>query len=158
GPTEDGRAKPDLVAPGSHIQGAASQDKNYNGNGVCNKYFPIGQTLYTWSSGTSHSTPIVAGAAALGFQWLKNVLGVEPSPALVKALILNSASYVTGNLGGDNLPGAHQGWGLLNIGRMFESTSRILYDESPSRTFTQSGGTPFQTTGVIVDSSKEFRA
>lgn len=158
GPTEDGRAKPDLVAPGSHIQGAASQDKLYNGSGVCNRYFPVGQTLYTWSSGTSHSTPVVAGAAALAFQFLRTNLGAEPSPALVKALILNSTSFVTGNLGGDSLPGAHQGWGLLNIGRMLESTSRILYDESPSRTFTQSGGTPFETTGVIADPSKEFRA
>jgi hypothetical protein len=158
GPVQDGRAKPDLVAPGSHMQGAASQDKLYDGGGVCNKYFPAGQTLYTWSSGTSHSTPVVAGGAALAFQWLKMNFGAEPSPALVKAMILNSTSYITGDFGGDNLPGAHQGWGLLNIGRMFESTSRIIYDESPQRTFTESGGAPFETTGVIADSTKEFRA
>jgi len=157
GPVVDGRAKPDLVAPGSHMQGAASQDKLYDGSGVCNKYFPVGQTLYTWSSGTSHSTPVVTGAAALAFQWLKTRLGAEPSPALVKALLLNSTSYMTGGFAGDNLPGAHQGWGLLNIGRMFESTNRIIYDESPDRTFTVSGGAPFETTGLITDSSKEVR-
>jgi hypothetical protein len=162
GPVQDGRAKPDLVAPGSHIEGAASQDKIYaasspNNLGVCNKYFPTGQTLYTWSSGTSHSTPIVSGASALAYQWLKNNLGAEPSPALVKAMILNSTSYLNGALGGDSLPGAHQGWGLLNLGRMFESTSRILYDESPSRTFTESGGSPIETSGVIADPSREFR-
>ena len=140
------------------MQGAASQDKLYDGGGVCNKYFPAGQTLYTWSSGTSHSTPVVAGGAALAFQWLKMNFGAEPSPALVKAMILNSTSYITGDFGGDNLPGAHQGWGLLNIGRMFESTSRIIYDESPQRTFTESGGTPFEATGIIADSTKEFRA
>ncbi len=162
GPLQDGRAKPDLVAPGSHMEGAATQDKGYaaassNDIGVCNKYFPPGQTLYTWSSGTSHSTPIVSGAAALAFQWLKTTLGGEPSPALVKSFILNSTSYMSGAFGGDNLPGAHQGWGLLDIGRMFESTSRILYDESPSRTFTESGGAPVETTGVIADPTKEFR-
>lgn len=157
GPIQDGRAKPDLVAPGSHMQGAASQDKLYNGGGVCNKYFPLGQTLYTWSSGTSHSTPVVTGAAALGFQWLKTNLGAEPSPALVKAFILNSTSYLNGAFGGDSLPGAHQGWGLLNLGRMFDTTTRILYDESPSRTFTESGGAPIETTGVVADPSKEFR-
>jgi hypothetical protein len=162
GPLQDGRAKPDLVAPGSHMSGAATQDKTYamaapGDIGVCNKYFPPGQTLYTWSSGTSHSTPIVSGAAALAFQWLKTTLGAEPSPALVKSFILNSTSYMNGAFGGDSLPGAHQGWGLLDIGRMFESTSRILYDESPSRTFTESGGAPVETSGVIADPTKEFR-
>ena len=157
GPVQDGRAKPDLVAPGSHMQGAASQDKLYSGGGVCNRYFPLGQTLYTWSSGTSHSTPVVAGGAALAFQWLKTNFGAEPSPALVKAFILNSTSYLNGGFGGDSLPGAHQGWGLLNLGRMFEATNRIIYDESPSRTFTQSGGTPFEATGIIADSTKEVR-
>ena len=157
GPVQDGRAKPDLVAPGSHMEGAASQDKLYDGSGVCNKYFPVGQTLYTWSSGTSHSTPVVTGAAALSYQFLKMNLGVEPSPALVKAFILNSTSYINGRFGGGDLPGDHQGWGLLNLSRMFDSTNRILYDESPSRTFTESGGAAVQTTGVITDPSKEFR-
>ena len=162
GPVQDGRRKPDLVAPGTHMEGAATQDKIYAAAAakdisVCNKYFPPGQTLYTWSSGTSHSTPVVSGAAALAFQWLKTTLGAEPSPALVKSFILNSTSYMNGAFGGDSLPGAHQGWGLLDIGRMFESTSRILYDESPSRTFTESGGAPVETTGVIADPTKEFR-
>jgi hypothetical protein len=163
---QDGRAKPDLVAPGSHMTGAASQDPGYDAQtdanlGVCDKYYPLGQTtnkLYTWSSGTSHATPVVAGAAALAFKWLRDQFsGKEPSPALVKALLLNSTSYLSGNFAKDNLPGAHQGWGLLNIGRMFEQTDRIIYDESPARTFTQSGGTPFEISGVISDPNKELR-
>jgi hypothetical protein len=40
---------------------------------------------------------------------------------------------------------------------MFEATDRILYDQSPERTFTQSGGAAFETTGVITDATKEFR-
>jgi hypothetical protein len=162
GPVQDGRAKPDLVAPGTHIVGAAPQDQFYAAKSiddiaVCDRYFPSGQTLYTWSTGTSHAAPIVSGSAALAFQWLRSGLGQEPSPALVKAFILNSTSYVTGTLGGDNLPGSRQGWGRLNLSRMFEQTERIIYDESPARTFTESGGSPFETTGVISDQSKEFR-
>ena len=162
GPVQDGRSKPDLVAPGSHMTGAATQDTiyanaNVNDIGVCDKYYPAGQKLYTWSSGTSHSTPLAAGAAALAFQWLRLQLSHDPSPAIVKALMLNSTSYLGGGFANDNLPGAHQGWGLLNIGGMFENTSRILYDESPNRTFTQSGGAPFETTGIINDPTKEFR-
>ncbi len=162
GPVQDGRSKPDLIAPGTHITGAATQDPAYaikseNDIGVCDHYFPSGQTLYTWSTGTSHAAPVVAGGAALAFQWLRDRLGTPPSPALVKALMLNSTSYVTGRNGSDSLPGAHQGWGLLNLGRMFETTDRILYDEAPSRTFMQSGGSPFEITGMVTDPSKEFR-
>ena len=163
GPLQDGRTKPDLVAPGTHITGAATQDpafgpKPSDNLGICDHYFPTGQTLYSWSSGTSHSAPLVTGGAALAFQWLKTRSGTEPGAALVKAMLLNSTSYLTGKLANDNLPGAQQGWGLLNIARMFENTERIIYDESPSRTFTQSGGSPFEITGVISDPSKEFRA
>lgn len=161
GPVTDGRAKPDLVAPGTHVQGAASQFTGFRGQAVCGfrdgAYFPPGQTLYTWSSGTSHSTPIVAGAAALSFQWLRDRLGAEPSPALIKAFLLNSTRYLTGARAGDNLPGAHQGWGLLDINRAFELTDRIIYDEDPDRTFTESGGAQFEITGVIGDPSRETR-
>ncbi len=162
GPVQDGRAKPDLVAPGSHVTGAASQDPVYatlapDLLGVCNRYFPEGQTLYSLSSGTSHSTPVVAGGAALGFQWLKTSLGTEPSPALVKAFMLNSTSYMTGHLAGDDLPGVRQGWGLLDLARMFDTTDRMIFDQSPSRTFTESGGAPFIATGIITDPTKEFR-
>ena len=46
---------------------------------------------------------------------------------------------------------------MLNIGRMFEDTSRIIFDQSPARTFTQSGGESFESTGVVSDPTKEFR-
>jgi Subtilase family len=161
GPVQDGRAKPDIVAPGTFIVGAATQDTAFKGDGVCavpgSFYYPVGQKTYTLSTGTSHSAPIAAGAAALAFQWLRGQIGHEPSPALVKALMLNSTSYLTGKLGNDDLPGAHQGWGLLNINRMFEPTDRILYDQSPDHTFTESGGQAFEISGVISDPTKEFR-
>ena len=162
GPVQDGRAKPDIVAPGTHIVGAVTQDQSFAAKSiddilVCDHYFPAGQTLYTWSSGTSHATPFVSGGAALAYQWLRSSLGAAPSPALVKAFILNSTSYVTGTQGLENLPGSKQGWGLLNLSRMFEPTDRIIFEESPSRTFTESGGSPFEITGVISDASKEFR-
>jgi Subtilase family len=58
----DGRIKPDIVAPGTHIEAGVPQS-NYDGSSVCNQFFPAGQQLYGWSSGTSHSTPAVAGGA-----------------------------------------------------------------------------------------------
>jgi Subtilase family len=161
GLVQDGRAKPDLVAPGTFVVGAATQDTTFSGDGVCavpgSFYYPVGQKRYTLSSGTSHSAPMVSGAAALAFQWLRGQLSHDPSPAMVKAMILNSTRYLTGRFSNDDLPGAHQGWGLLDIGRMLEPTNRIFYDESPDRTFTESGGQPFEISGVISDPTKEFR-
>ena len=48
GPVQDGRAKPDLVAPGTHIVGAAPQDQFYAAKSTddlltCDRYFPAGQ-------------------------------------------------------------------------------------------------------------------
>ncbi len=83
GPTADGRKKPDIVAPGTHVSSAVAQASIasptgsgngaqlacFNGGGVCggvgSNFFPAGQQWYTASSGTSHSTPAIAGAAAL---------------------------------------------------------------------------------------------
>ena len=158
GPLDDGRMKPDISAPGTHIQGAASQHPDFDGTGVCGKdfdqpYFPEGQTLYTWSSGTSHATPQVAGAAALARQFFLN-RGEEPSAALIKAMLVNSATYMTGNLAGGNLPHPRQGWGRMNLTRTFDSASRIIINQSHS--FTESGQT-FVITGEIRDSSQPFR-
>jgi hypothetical protein len=111
GPTVDGHAKPDIVAPGSHIQGAASQDPEYDGSGICGaqgnyshphvpgtEYYPPGQTLYTWSSGTSHAAPAVAGAASLVSNYDGRILkpGQTPSPAMLKALLLSTPRYLDG--------------------------------------------------------------
>jgi hypothetical protein len=155
GPTTDGRVKPDLVAPGTHIQGARSQDPAYDGRSVCGPAnFPAGQTLYTWSSGTSHSTPAVAGAAALVRQWFQQGTGHAPSPAMVKAYLTNSTSYMTGNLASGDLPGNNQGWGLVNIGRAFDDTPRVTLDQN--QVFSSTGQS-FTLEGTIVDTSKPFR-
>ena len=158
GPVYDGRMKPDITAPGTHIQGAASQNPLFDGTGVCGEtfdqpYFPKGQTLYTWSSGTSHSTPQVAGAAALMRQFLIT-RGETPSAALIKAILLNTTTYMTGERAGGDLPQARQGWGLLNLDRAFNSTSKILVNQTEA--FTESGQA-FVITGEVKDSAQPFR-
>lgn len=158
GPLEDGRIKPDITAPGTHIEGAASQNGGFDGSGVCGQafdkpYFPGGQTLYTWSSGTSHSTPQVAGAAALVRQFLIN-RGEQPNAALIKALMLNTTTYMTGARAAGNLPQAQQGWGLLNLDRTFDSTPKIFVNQT--NTFTDSGQ-ELVFTGEVKDASQPFR-
>ncbi|MEK6324452.1 MAG: S8 family serine peptidase [Acidobacteriota bacterium] len=158
GPLSDGRMKPDITAPGTHIEGAASQHPEFDGSGVCGEnadkpYFPTGQTLYTWASGTSQATPHAAGAAALVRQFLIN-RGEQPTAALIKALLLNTPTYMTGERAGGDLPQARQGWGLLNLNRAFDSTPKIFINQT--NTFADSGQ-DFVITGEVKDSSQPFR-
>jgi hypothetical protein len=149
----DGRVKPDIVAPGTHIQAGVPQS-DYLGFSVCDQYFPPGQTLYSWSSGTSHSTPAVAGGAALVYQDFLNKGMEAPSPAMIKAVLMNSASYLTGAGAGDALPSNVQGMGLMNLGRTFDDTPRLLTDQT--RTLGSSGET-YNVTGAVATSSQPFR-
>jgi subtilase family protein/BACON domain-containing protein len=149
----DGRIKPDIAAPGTHIEAGVPQS-NYDGSSVCDKYFPAGQTLYGWSSGTSHSTPAVCGGSALVYQDFLNKALPAPSPAMVKASLMNSAAYMTGVGAGGNLPSNSQGMGRMDLGRAFDGTARMLVDQTQVLGAT---GQTYQTTGSVSDTSKPFR-
>jgi Subtilase family len=157
GPTYDGRSKPDITAPGTHIEGAASQHPDFNGAAVCGSqdspYFPKNQTLYTWSSGTSHSTPQVAGAAALVRQFFLN-RGEEPSAALVKAMLLATTTYMTGEEAKGDLPHVKQGWGLLNLSRAFDGVPKVFVNQT---TALNDSGQEFVFTGEVKDAAQPFR-
>jgi hypothetical protein len=130
GPTSDSRKKPEIVAPGTHIEGAASRATGYDGTGVCNQYWPTGQTLYAWSSGTSHSTPAVSGFCALIRQFYANNGLPVPSPAMLKAEVAASASYMTGVSANDTLWSNNQGFGRTNMARTFDGAARIRADQT----------------------------
>jgi hypothetical protein len=149
----DGRIKPDLVAPGTHIEAGIPQ-ASYDGSSVCNQYWPTGQTLYGWSSGTSHSCPAVAGGSALVYQSFLNQSLTAPSPAMVKAYLMSSTSYMTGVGANDTLPSNNQGMGRMNLGRAFDGTSRVLVDQT--QVLGATGGT-YQVTGAVSSSTAPFR-
>ncbi len=180
GPCNDGRIKPDICAPGTHITGGAPQSSPppsptgtggglacFAGTGVCglpgsgttgnvSNYFPFGQQFYTESSGTSHSTPCVVGACALLRQYFINNSLTPPSPAMTKAFLVNSARYMTGSGANDTLPSNNQGMGELNLGTAFDGVSRVLNDELPINKFTATGQTR-TFIGTVTDNSKPFR-
>ena len=165
GPANDGRAKPDIIAPGTHIMGPASQSANYDGSGICGgpagspdrRYYPNGQTWYTWSSGTSHSTPAVAGAAALAYELYGRLIqpGQTSSPAMLRALLLNGTRYMMGVGANDTLPGTGQGWGAVNLGALYTDTVRKTLDQNVI--FGESGQI-YTATGTITDTTRPFRA
>lgn len=165
GPTKDGRIKPDIMAPGTHIQGPAAQDSGFNGGSVCGglissdtwtPYYPTNQTLYTWSTGTSHAAPAVAGVAQLVYNLYQRTLrpGTAPSPAMLKALILNTPRYLTGALANDTLPSPNQGWGDADMGQIFDGGQRMLFDQS--QLLTASGQT-FTTSGYVTNTTRPLR-
>lgn len=120
GPLRDGRLAPTLVAPGTHVAGIASTAEGYDGSGVCDPYWPPGQTSYARGSGTSHSCPIVAGAAALFYEAHARGAGTPPSPALLKAAMVAATRDIAGGedgFGGTIPPAPNpvEGWGLLSL-------------------------------------------
>ncbi len=175
GPCDDGRIKPDLVAPGTHVSGGVFQASAvatgngvagacFNAGGVCagpgvSNFWPTGgQQFYTASSGTSHSTPAIAGAAALIRQRFINASLTPPSPAMTKATLLNSARYMTGTGANDNLFSNNQGMGLMNLNNLFDhfNTPTILRDQVSADTFTATGQQRVFV-GTVSDTSKPFR-
>jgi hypothetical protein len=118
------------------VQGPASQDAGFNGSTVCggssiDAYYPAGQTLYTWSSGTSHSTPAAAGAAALAYEYYGRVLAPDetPSPAMLKALLLNSPRMLDGVGTDATVPGAAQGWGGASLHGLVHDGPYVVLDQ-----------------------------
>jgi hypothetical protein len=170
GPCADGRHKPDLVAPSTHVTGGVVQapdpgpfgtaDACYNGDSVCGGidsiFYPPGQQFYTASSGTSHSTPCLAGGCALLRQYLVNNSFLPPSPAMTKAYLINCARYMTGATANDTLWSEAQGMGELDLGAAFDGTPRILRDQLPGDTFTASGQRR-TFTGSVADTNLPFR-
>ncbi len=116
GPTDDGRIKPDVVAPGTFIASARSSMTSREGWGVVDDN-------YLYMGGTSMSTPITAGTAALVREYYTEVENVsDPSAALIKATLINGALNLTpGQYGiGDqqeisSRPDHSQGWGRIDI-------------------------------------------
>ena len=173
GPCADGRFKPDLAAPGTHVTGGLPQSGSpttngtgaklscFNGGGVSGgvggmSNFPPGQLFYTASSGTSHSTPGIAGACALLRQFFINASLTPPSPAMTKAFLVNSARYMTGTYANDTLPSQAQGMGHVNLGTAFDGVARVLRDQTSADKFTATGQTR-TFTGNVTDNAKPFR-
>ncbi|MFL6276911.1 MAG: S8 family serine peptidase, partial [Blastocatellia bacterium] len=174
GPTSDGRKKPDIVAPGTHISGVVGQASGlatgtgaqnacFDASGVCagvgaNNFFPAGQQFYTASDGTSHSTPAIAGAASLVRQFFINQALAAPSPAMTKAALMNSASYMNGVGANDNLWSNNQGMGLMNVDRLFTTiaTNSILRDQQAADLFTATGQQRV-INATVADNTKPLR-
>jgi subtilisin family serine protease len=118
GPTDDGRVKPDLCAPGTNIVSSRTHaSPGATGWGIYD-------ANYIYFGGTSMSVPQVAGAAALVREFHHREKGINASAALVKATLINGAEDISpGQYGSGSqrevfaVPDRSQGWGRLNVKR-----------------------------------------
>ena len=149
GPTADGRIKPDIVAPGSYITGGRA--------GNCLSVTSCFDANHAWSTGTSHAAPQVAGAAALFTQFWKDTnLGQNPSPALIKAAVINSAVEMNGFLTSTaTVPNGIEGWGRIDMSNMLNTGVPMRYvDQSTPLT---APGQSSVLLGVVALSTKPVR-
>ncbi len=172
GPCRDGRHKPDLMAPGTHISGGVYQSPcpATNGtaaecflsdaSGICGTsnslFFPDSQEFFTVSSGSSQAAAAVSGGCALLRQYFINQSSNPPSPAMTKAYLMNAARYMTAVATNDDLWSNSQGMGEVNLGSAFDGVGRALYDQDPGNLFTNTGDYRMFT-GTITDTNQPFR-
>ncbi|VAW44346.1 hypothetical protein MNBD_GAMMA02-476 [hydrothermal vent metagenome] len=160
GPSPGGRTKPEVIAPGTHIHGTITTGPNGDGSGTCDSLRPSGQTEIGASSGTSHSTPAIAGVASLLYYWMENPPGTllgdfgAPSPAMVKAYLIAHPTYLTGASGNGDLPTNDQGYGMPNMGLMFDDSLKYASDQF---VVFDNTGEEWTWTGTATDPSKPVR-
>ena len=141
GPADDGRIKPDFVAPGVAI------------------YSPYSATdqTYSISNGTSMASPGAAGSLFLLQQHARNTRNALMRSATLKGLAIHTADEAGANPG----PDYAFGWGLLNLEKainllnlaggthLLEETS-IADKVTYRKTITSTGG-PFKATLCWTD-------
>ncbi len=113
----DGRIVPHLVAPGEWTASA-----NYDSHPGEKEYI---SPQLTWGSGTSAASPKTAGACALLIQWWRQRNhNQDPSPAMLKAMLVNGAEPA---MGAGFIPNKIQGWGRLNLDNVLRQDIRRTY-------------------------------
>jgi serine protease AprX len=173
GPTDDGRIKPDVVAPGTWVLSGYSDryQEGYDGstnpqNGLF-QYdgwgFPLDDE-YKYMGGTSMSNPLAAGAAVVVRDFYTKTHSHNASAALVKATLINTAvDLLDENNDGANdndfpIPNNHEGWGRVNMAAATEGSYEFVDNYSavtgPTVLFwfdVGTGGSPFKVTLVWSD-------
>jgi subtilisin family serine protease len=128
GPARDGRFLPTVAAPGELVVSTRSNA----GAAACNEPPHDGNSfgLYALCSGTSMAAPHVTGSVALLTQWWRGSnRSADPSPAMAKALLVNSAT----DMGIRDIPNGNEGWGRVNLGELFDPKIERVYVDQTRR-------------------------
>ena len=146
GPTLDGRIFPHVSAPGEEVVSARALEGS--AQSLCGPPLDAA-ALYCHLSGTSMAAPHVTGASALVHQWWKKSHGGKlPSPAMVKALLVNSAM----DIGDKDVPNINEGWGRINLGELFAKMPSTYIDQR--KTFRSTGDSVTYNVKVVKGQSR----
>ncbi|WP_218121257.1 S8 family serine peptidase [Aquimonas voraii] len=151
GPAVDGRILPTISAPGSQIAATrrvagASQCGTAIGAGVLQNY--------AFCTGTSMASPHAAGLTVLLTEWWRSRNGgASPSPAMLKALLINGAVDIGGSAA--PIPNNAQGWGRVHLpGSIGIGLESVHYDQSH---VLDNAGEVFERSFGVPDTGKPVR-
>jgi len=157
GPTDDGRIKPDVVAPGTWIlstysgmyqEGYGDPVNPQNGAYQLDGWGMPLNVNYKYFGGTSMSNPLTAGAATVVRDFYQKAHSLNASAALVKATLINSAvDLLDENNDGVNdndfpIPNNHEGWGRVNVANATDGSAKFADN----------------TTGVATNATATYQA
>ena len=144
GPTDDGRIKPDITGDGTSVYSSISSG---------------GDQAYGIATGTSMSSPNVAGSLLLLQQYYNELNSQYMKAATLKGLVCHTADDDSQRIGPDPI----YGWGLLNAKAAAETIQdsnngtaiidelNLALGETYSRTFATSGNGPISVTICWTD-------
>jgi serine protease AprX len=141
GPALDGRTIPHMVAPGCYV------DSTVPGS-------------HSTLCGTSMASPHVSGAVALFIEYYRNLFGVDPSAALVKAAFLPVAHDLAGHQDANGGTLGHpfdskQGWGRMDVEAVLDLQLPVLYFDNP--VILDNTGETWAQTVSVADPSQPAR-
>ncbi|PMB35297.1 S8 family serine peptidase [Schleiferia thermophila] len=125
GPTDDGRIKPDLVAPGVGIVVPAI----------------VSDSSYTNISQTSAATAVVSGVAALLRGYYKNIYGTAPKSSTLKGLLIHTADRF------GKPPDYKTGFGVINA---FKAASFLKKDSTAGKDYFLREGVLNQGDTIVI--------
>lgn len=157
GPTNELRIKPDVVCPGTNIKSAHADGITTSNN--CN---------FAAMSGTSMATPLCAGAAALVREYFVKgysaagvkdpVKAVDPSAALVKAVMIHSAQSVQTENGYEtDYPNVQTGYGRVELSSILRFSDSAFGSVYKNRQTLAHGGHALFCFRVGASASKDLR-
>jgi len=160
GPTDDGRLKPDIVAPGSNIVSV-----RYEGTGTG---WGVYDSHYLYMGGTSMATPLAAGATAIVREFYSVTYSItNPTAALLKATLINGAAdmtpgqYRTAVPDGSKddvtrRPDNNQGWGRVDLANslIYDAPRQLWFYQHPTGLGTNQ---EYSATFSVLDNQHPFR-
>jgi serine protease AprX len=132
GPTQEGRIKPDVVAPGTCILSTRSRDASPD-----DTFGHSDDGDFSFLSGTSMATPLVAGCCAVLRETLVKNGVSNPAASLIKALLINGAVLLPGQhlpSEAGASPNNNSGWGRVDL-----AGSVIIPGDEPDAGFGEGG-------------------